>query len=73
MFNRFTKFFFFFLIGGKLLYNVVLVSAIQQCESVIIMYIFSLPLEPPSPPSLSTPLGYYRAPGWATFDIQQVP
>ena len=56
-----------------MLYNVVLVSAIQQCESVIIMYIFSLPLEPPSPPSLSTPLGYYRAPGWATFDIQQVP
>ena len=56
-----------------MLYNVVLVSAIQQCESVIIMYIFSLPLEPPSPPSLSTPLGYHRAPGWATFDIQQVP
>ena len=62
-----------FLIGGKLLYNVVLVSAIQQCESVMIMYIFSLPLEPPSPSPLSTPLGHYRAPGWATFDIQQLP
>ena len=28
-----------FLIGGKLLYNVVLVSAIQQCESAICMHI----------------------------------
>ena len=31
------------LIGGKLLYNVVLVSAIQQCKSAIIIHI--------SPPS----------------------
>ena len=39
----------FFLIGGKLIYNVVLVSAMQQCESDII-YIASL--EPPSSPSI---------------------
>ena len=40
----------FFLIGGKLLYNVVLVSAIQQCNSAIISYkyIYFL-LEPSSP------------------------
>ena len=30
----------FFLIGRKLLYNVVLVSAIQQHKSVIIIYIY---------------------------------
>ena len=46
---------FFFFIGGKLLYNFVLVSAIQQCESVIIIHTFlrswaSLPSPiPPSP------------------------
>jgi len=27
----------YFLIGGKLLYNVVMVSAIQQCKSAIIL------------------------------------
>ena len=46
-----------FLIGGKLLYNFMLVSAIQQLESVIYIYIYiythPLRLEPPSPlPSL---------------------
>ena len=51
-----------FLIGGKLLYNVVLDSAIQQHKSVIYIYthihvcvyicIYHFPLEPPSiPPS----------------------
>ena len=39
----------FFLIGGKLVYNVVLVSAMQQRESDII-YITSL--EPPSSPPI---------------------
>ena len=34
----------FFLIGGKLLYCFVLVSAIQQCKSVIILYIYILSL-----------------------------
>ena len=37
-------FLIYFLIGGKLLYNVVLVSAIQQCKLAIIIHI--------SPPSL---------------------
>ena len=37
---------FFFLIGGKLLYNVKLVSAIQQCK----LFIISLPLDPLSLP-----------------------
>ena len=37
-----------FLIGGYLLYNVVLVSAIQHHESVIAIY--SFPLEHPSHP-----------------------
>ena len=51
--NRFICSFFFFLIGGKFLYTVVLVSAIQQCKSAIIIHI-----SPPSgalspPPSLS--------------------
>ena len=40
-----------FLIGGKLLRNVTLVSAIQQCESAIIIHI-PLAVEPPSPASL---------------------
>ena len=33
----------FFLTGGDLLYNIVLVSTIQQCESVIILYIYIYP------------------------------
>ena len=51
----------YFLIGGKLLYNVVLVSAIQQCKSVIILYIYelsSLSNFPPLPHP--TPLGHHR-------------
>ena len=32
-------FIFYFFIGGYLLYNVVLISAIQQCQSIITMYI----------------------------------
>ena len=35
---------------GQLLYNVVLVSAIQQCVSVITVYICIFPLEPCSHP-----------------------
>ena len=36
-----------FLTGGQLLYDVVLVSAILWCESVICIHICPLPLEPP--------------------------
>ena len=60
---------FFFLIVGSWLYNVVLVSAVQQCESVIILYM--------SPPSWTcfrpTPLGHQRVPGWAPCVVQKLP
>jgi len=39
--TRRLHYYFNFLIGGKLLYNVVLVSAIQQCESVIVMCMYA--------------------------------
>ena len=47
-------FIFYFLIGGKLLYNVLLVSGIWQCESVTIIYVSpsSEPLFPPHIPAL---------------------
>ena len=51
----------YFSIAGKLLYYVLLVSTLQQCKSVIIMYI-----SPPSWASLPsphpTPLGHLREP-----------
>ena len=37
-----------FLIGVWLLYNVALLSAVQQCESAICVYIYPLPPEPQS-------------------------
>ena len=42
--------------------NVVVISAVHQCESVISMSIsiYPLRLEPPSFPTHSTPLGHYR-------------
>ena len=40
---------YLFLSGGQLLYNLVLISAIQQCDSDISIYM-SLPLESPSHP-----------------------
>ena len=49
-----------FLIGGYLLYNIVLVSAIHQHESAISIYICLLPLEPSLLPH-PTPLGCHRA------------
>ena len=55
-----------FLNGGKLLYSIVLVSAIQQPESVIIIYIPSLWSLLPWPPyPHPTPLGHHRVPGRA--------
>ena len=41
---------FTFLIGRYLLYNVVLVSAVQRCESAICIYTYSSLLSPPIPP-----------------------
>ena len=37
--SRISFFLIYFLIGGKLLYNVVLVSAIQQCKLAIIIHV----------------------------------
>ena len=61
-----------FLIRGKLLHNVVLVSAILQCELAIIIHI------PPSseaslPPPHCTPLGYHKVSGWAPCVLYQLP
>ena len=48
-----------------------LVSAVQQCKSVITIYVYHLPLEPPSTPHL-TPLGRNRGPGWSPCVIQKL-
>ena len=57
-----TPQFFFFLIGGLLPYNIVLVSAIQQRESALGIQT-SPPLKRPSHlPPHSIPLGCHRAP-----------
>ena len=53
----------FFSIRGKLLYNVVLVSAAQQRKSAIMRHIISSLLSLPPVPH-PTPLGHHRAPGW---------
>ena len=65
-------YFFNFLIRGKLLYRVMLVSAIQQCELVLIVYVYPLPPEPPSP-SQPSPLGHHRVSGWSPCLVQQLP
>ena len=46
-----------------MLYNVVLVSAVQQSESAICIHIspYPLPLEPPSHPPYPIPLGRGKA------------
>ena len=46
-----------------MLYNVVLVSAVQQSESAIRIHISPYPLllEPPSHPPYPTPLGHHKA------------
>ena len=51
-----------------MLYSVVLVSAVQHCESVIIICIYDLSL-PPNPASL----GCHKVPGWIPCVIQQLP
>ena len=63
-------FFFFFLIGVWLLYNVVIDSAVQEGESTLCVYI-PPPLEPPSHhPTHPLPLGHHRALSWAPWAIQ---
>ena len=56
----------------ELLYNVLLASAVQQCESAICIHI-----SPPSWTSLQplhpTPLGHHRTLSWAPCAVQQLP
>ena len=54
-----------FLIGGELLYSFVLASALQQRESVIVLYVYSFSPEPLSNPHHPTPVGLHRSPSWA--------
>ena len=64
-------FFYLFLIGGKLLYDVLLVSAVQQCESAVSIHIS--PLSRASLPSAHpVPLGHHRAPDWAACTLQRL-
>ena len=58
------------LIWGLMLYNYLLVSAIQ-CKSAITINTPSHFSLPPNPKS--TLLGSYRVPGWASCVIQQLP
>ena len=63
--------FIYFLIGRKLLYNFVFVSALQQCKEVIIVCI-SLSSRALLLSSHPTLLGHHRVPSWAPCIIQQV-
>jgi len=66
-------FYLFILIECKLLYRILLFSVKPQHESAIGI-IYPLPFEPPSHlPPQPTPLGWYRAPVWVSWDIQQIP
>ena len=64
-----------FLFGGKLLYNVVFVSAKGRHKSVIGIQVSSFLNLPPTPtPSHSFhPVSSHRTPGWAPGIIQQIP
>ena len=63
---------YLFLIGGQFLYNIVLVSAIHQHESVI-AYICPLLPEPPSHcPPHPAPLGCHRAPGLSSLRCKAI-
>ena len=62
-------FLIYLLIGRKLLYNIVLISAVQQCKLVIIIYIYFLPPLPHHRISL----GHHRVPGWTPSVTLQLP
>ena len=57
--------------GVLLLYNVVLVSAVQKHESAISTYI-SLSSWASLPPSHPTPLGHHRSLSWAPCAVQEL-
>ena len=67
-----TSFFNLFLTGGYWPYNVALVSAIQQCESAIIVLIDSPSWTSLPPPPHPTLLGCLRALGWVPSVILQL-
>ena len=58
-----------------MLYNVVLVSVVQQSESAIRIHIspYPLPLEPPSHSPYPTPLGGHKASSRSPCAMQQLP
>ena len=62
-----------FLIDWWLVYNIGLISVIHQHELTLGVHL-SPPLESPLHlPPIPTPLGYYRAPVWVPWVIQQIP
>ena len=70
--NSFCSFYFYFLMGGKLLYKVL--CCFMPCSNAnhhSFTYITSLLSLPPQPQP--TPLDHHRAPGWAPCVIQQLP
>ena len=68
---RLVLFSFPFLIGGRLLYSVVLISAVQQCKSVVIFYVF--PCAWASLPSPHPGFWGIRVSAWAPCGTQQRP
>ena len=68
---RLVLFSFPFLIGGKLLYSVVLISAVQQCKSVVISYAF--PCARASLPAPHPGFWVLRVSAWAPCGAQQRP
>ena len=72
--KRFFFFLIYFLIMAKLRYNIVVVSAVQQHKSVMMIYMYPVSwafLPSPHP----TPLGHQRVPRWApsVIYIWQIP
>ena len=68
----FVFFNYLFLLDWCLVCSIGLISVMYQHELTIV-YICALPLESPSQlPPMPTPLGYYRAPVWVPWAIQQI-
>ena len=73
-FFKLPFFFPFFFIGGKLLYNILLISTKHQDESATGIHM-SLPswILPPHLATHPTSLSYHRSLSWAPCIIQQIP